>query len=171
MGVHHIIDSDVANAPDLEEALGLVLPANVDLLAAHNARFDRDMLPTLKEKRWIDTYRCALHVWPEAPSFKNAVLYYWRGLPRPSGVAPHRALFDAVLTTALLVEMLKERSLDDLLRLSTKAAVLRKVGFGKHFGMAWTDVPTDYLRWGEGQDFDPDVKFTIKHELARRRAG
>ena len=53
-------------------------------------------------------------------------------------------------------------------RLSTKAVVLRKVGFGKHFGSLWADVPLDYLEWCARQDFDPDVKFTVKSELARR---
>jgi DNA polymerase-3 subunit epsilon len=66
--------------------------------------------------------------------------------------------------------LLQERTLDELLRLSTKAVVLKKVGFGKHFGRLWTEVPEDYLGWGARQDFDPDVKFTIKSEIARRRA-
>jgi DNA polymerase-3 subunit epsilon len=65
--------------------------------------------------------------------------------------------------------LLAERTVDELLKLSTKAVVLRTVGFGKHFGKLWAETPIDYLEWAQKQDFDADVKFTIKHELARRK--
>lgn len=175
MGVHHIIESDVADAPELGEALDRVLTPfwreTVDIVVGHNCRFDRDMLLPLREKRWLDTYRCSLHIWPDAPNHKNAVLYYWLGFPRPALVNAHSALFDARLTANILCRLLAERSVDELLHLSTKAAVLKKVGFGMHFGKLWTEVPTGYLEWARGQDFDPDVKFTVKTELARRSSG
>lgn len=174
--VHHIIELDVAGAPDLGEAIDYVLTPfwreTVDIVAAHNARFDRDFLPPLKDKRWVDTYRCALHLWPDAPSFKNAALYYWRGFKRIEPVEAHRASYDALLTAHILREMLAERTVDELLRLSTKAALLRKVKFGKHAGMLWAEVPSDYLSWAARQDFDDaDVKFTVKSEMARRAKG
>lgn len=172
--VHHIIDADVADAPDLGEAIDRVLTPFwrecVDVVAAHNARFDRDFLPPLKDKRWLDTYRCALHVWPDAPSFKNAALYYWRGFPRIEPVEAHRAGYDTLLTAHVLQALLAERAVDELLKLSTKTVLLKKVGFGKHFGELWTDVPDSYLDWGAKQDFDPDVRFTIRKEIARRCA-
>ena len=171
--VHHILDADVANAPDLGEAIDRVLTPfwreTVDIVAAHNARFDRDFLPPLKDKRWIDTYRCALHLWPEAPSFKNASLFYWKGNRRIEPVEAHRAAYDALLTAHLLQAMLAERTVDELLKMSTKAVLLRKVAFGKHAGQLWTEVPGSYLAWASTQDFDPDVKFTVKSEIARRR--
>ena len=169
--VHHIIDADVAGAPDLGDALSLALfPHSVDeveIFAAHNARFDRDFLPMLHDKKWIDTWRCAMHVWPDAPAFGNQVLRYWLGIDLPREGA-HRALQDATVTWHILGRLMDERTVDDLLKLSTKAVVLRKVGFGKHFGSLWADVPLDYLEWCARQDFDPDVKFTVKSELARR---
>lgn len=173
MGVHHIIDSDVEGAPTLDQALATVLEPlfMVDVCAAHNCRFDMGFLPQLKERRWVDTYRCAMHCFTDAPNFKNTTLYYYLGFKRPEGIAPHSALFDAKITARILVRLLAERTLEDLLVLSRKAVVLKKVGFGKHFGMLWTEVPIDYLMWGAGQDFEPDVKFTIKKELARRRDG
>ena len=178
-GVHHILDADVVGKPWLGNAITLVTGSkygdDVEIIAAHNARFDRDFLPLLAPKKWIDTYRCALHVWPLAPNHKNGTLYYWLGLPRrddliAAGIGTHRALFDANMTAAILIKLLELRSVDELLKLSTKAVVLIKVGFGKYFGKLWTEVPKDYLQWATGQDFDPDVKFTVKYEL-KRRAG
>jgi exodeoxyribonuclease X len=169
--VHHIIDADVADAPALGNAVANVFgpdwPDEIDILAAHNCRFDLGFLPMLKDKRWIDTYRCALHIWPDAPSHSNQALRYWLKIDLPRDGA-HRALADATVTAHVLVAILRERTVDDLIKLSTKAVVLRKVGFGKHFGSLWTEVPHDYLSWAAKQDFDPDVRFTIKSEIARR---
>ena len=68
------------------------------------------------------------------------------------------------------MRLLTERSIEELLKLSKKAVVLKKVGFGKHFGMLWADVPGSYLEWASRQDFDPDIKFTVQHEIARRKS-
>lgn len=173
-GIHHIIDDDVSGAPQLAEALDRVFGAMWNdenlIFAAHNCRFDMGFLPMTKGKPWIDTYRCAMHIWPEAPNFANQTLRYWlkieTGLPR--GFV-HRAKDDAVVTAHILIRLLQERDLGELMRLSTKAVVLKKVGFGKHFGKLWTEVPFDYLQWAERQDFDPDVRFTVKTEISRRR--
>jgi exodeoxyribonuclease X len=170
--IHHIIDADCSGAPRLGNAIEMVIgpdwPEGVDVVAAHNARFDRGFLPMLQDKRWIDTYRCALHIWPDAPGHSNMTLRYWLGIDLPREGA-HRALADATVTAHILIEMLKNRAVDDLLKLSTKAALLRKVRFGKHTGKLWTEVPADYLVWSQKQDFDPDVKFTVKSELQRRK--
>jgi exodeoxyribonuclease X len=104
-GVHHIIDSDVADAPQLGEALDRVLGplwgGQVEICAAHNAKFDRGFLPPLQTKRWLYTWRTSMHVWPDAPSHKNMVLRYWRGIDLPREGA-HRALADATVTAHLL---------------------------------------------------------------------
>ena len=173
MGVHHITEADVANAPDLGPAIDLVLTPfwgeTVDVIAAHNAKFDKPFLPPLKDKRWVCTWRCARHVWPDAPSYGNGSLFYWLGGARPAQGHAHGAGFDATMTAFILVKLLAERSVDDLLALSRKAVLLKKVGFGKHFGQLWADVPGSYLEWASKQDFEADEKFTIKSEIARRK--
>jgi exodeoxyribonuclease X len=173
-GVHHIIDSDVESAPMLDQALETVLNPlfMVDVCAAHNAPFDKSFLPSLAGRRWLDTLRCSKHIFPDAPNFKNSTLYYFLGFKRPDGIAPHSALFDAKITTRILIKLLAERTLEELLVLSRKAVLLKKVGFGQHFGKLWADVDTRYLEWANGvEGLDPDVKFTVKKELARRAAG
>jgi exodeoxyribonuclease X len=173
--VHHLIDEDVSDAPSLDDAVKKVLGADYDCddrdghpVVSHS-RFDRTFLTMLHHRPWIDTCRCAMHVWPDAPAYGNQVLRYWLKFALPREHPTHRALPDAIVTTHLLGHLLRERSVEDLLKLSTKAVLLKKVGFGKHFGELWTDVPTSYLHWASGvPDFDPDVKFTVKRELERR---
>jgi exodeoxyribonuclease X len=115
--IHHIIDSDVAEAPDLSEALDHVLtpmwPQSVDIIAAHNVKFDRGFLPMLHDKRWLCTWRCAMHVYPDAPSFSNAALFYWLDGKRPADVRPHRGDFDVIMTATILCCLLGLRTLDE----------------------------------------------------------
>ncbi len=175
-GIHHIVDEDVIGAPWLGDALKIVLTpiweTSVDVVAAHNAKFDKGFLPPLKDKRWLCTWRCAMHVWPDAPSFSNGSLFYWLGFRRGANPpAPHSAGFDAWMTAHILCRLLEERSVDDLLKLSRKAVLLKKIHFGMHRGKLWTEIDIGYLKWADGQkDMDPDIKFTVKSELARRAA-
>lgn len=171
---HHIPDSALVGAPPLEEvmrAARTVYPEN-GLYAAHNAAFDRQYIPQpWQQSRWICTWRCAMHIWPDAPRYSNQVLRYWLGLdvtgmPGDAGATPHRALYDAWVTAAILREMLRERTPEDLLALTTQPVLLRRVRFGKHEGQLWEDVPSGYLRWILGQgDFDADVVHTARHHL------
>jgi DNA polymerase III epsilon subunit-like protein len=36
----------------------------IGICAAHNSKFDSAFLPMLSDRQWIDTLRCAKHVWP-----------------------------------------------------------------------------------------------------------
>ena len=119
--IHHIIDEDVENAPDLDTAVDLILQGDtVDVCAAHNAKFDRAFLPMLDGRRWIDTYRCARHLWPDAPKHNNQTLRYYLGIDLPRDVPQHRALPDAIVTAEILSTMLLEQPINELLALTKR---------------------------------------------------
>jgi exodeoxyribonuclease X len=159
----------------------------VGICAAHQCDFDRSFLPMLKDRRWIDTLRCAKHVWPDAPDFKNQTLQYFLDIELPRD-GSHRALQDATVTARILARLLVERTVDELLTLSTTPVLLRTVNFGMHYGTPWNEVPTDYLRWilrememnslkraagalvELGRFDDPDLILTVRTQLARRSA-
>ncbi len=176
---HHISDEMLLAAPTMAEALakmpGLL---TADVLAAHNAEFDLRMLRqsgvSLKilPPRTICTYRCALHLFPDAPAHGNQVLRYHLGLGAPeNGDLPtHRALSDAIVTAKLLIRMLEERSINQLVELTQMPVLLNTVRFGKHAGKLWQDVESDYLQWVLSKnDFNPDVTHTARHWLTERR--
>lgn len=144
----------------------------VTVLAAHNREFDRAFLerldPRLAALPGICTWRCASHIWPDAPSHSNQALRYHLGLDvEPSGL-PHRALADAQVTAALALRMLRERSAAHLIRLTQLPLLLRTVRFGKHRGEPWSEVPRRYLQWVLGQDFDVDVRHTAQYHLGKK---
>lgn len=169
--IHHIGNEDVWDAapPDLAVSRLLRLAGPVAFLAAHNAPFDRGFLaevaPEVSDLEWVCTWRCSMHLWPEAAGHGNQVLRYWLRLTPelPPGLHPHRALYDALVTQALLEKMLEIKTLGELARLSNQPVVLTTVRFGKHKGQAWEAVPRDYLHWVMRQnDMDEDVRHTAR---------
>lgn len=178
MAIHHILPDELQHfwtMPELLAMRGLpeLLSEGV-VLVAHNAEFDLKMLSQSGVKRLpteiICTWRCSAHVWPEAPNHKNQVLRYWLGIKVPDlgTLPPHRAMPDALVTSRILMRLLRERSVEELVTLTKEPLLLRTVRFGKHRGEAWKSVPTDYLRWVLGKDFDRDVEHTARHHLKQR---
>lgn len=177
--VHHFIleelDGVVHYDVALEELESDTKRQGFAILASHNNRFDRQFWDPAGFS-WIDTYRCALKVWPQAPRHGNQVLRYWLGLDVGGGVADfdgsealvsHRASADAYVTAHLLANMLADFEVEQLVEWSTQPALLPRCNFGKHRGTPWKDVPRDYLDWivrKSGMD-DEDVLHTARHYL------
>lgn len=173
--VHHILEEDLADAPPIDalwpklfEGCGMK-----ECLVAHNAGFEQHF-HSGDGRAWIDTYKCALVVWPDAPAHSNQTLRYWLDLDhspdfdRAKAMPPHRALPDAYVTAHVLIRLLKERNSADLVQISAEPALLRKIGFGKHKGTLFSEAPADYLQWiVDKADFDADVTWTAKFWLQR----
>lgn len=162
---HHIAPDDVTGAPGRSAVIGRLTALGPTLIAAHNAEFDRGFLPEFAETPWLCTWRCARHLWPEAPSYSVQVLRYWLGLEvdTPPGIAPHRALYDVVVTREILRVMLGMRTVTELCELQHRPVMLTTIPFGKHRGQRWSTVPRDYLAWLLRQpDLDRDVRHTAE---------
>lgn len=190
--VHHIIDDDVRGKPHASEVLRDVLAAAPIsegrlVFVAHNVRYDRPILerygmPT--DARWLCTHRLAMHVWPDAPSYKNEVLRYWLGWDRlpfdGDGTLPHRAAHDAAVTALVLREAFKTRLVDDvdsLIAWAESPVVLKgQLGFGKYFDKTWAEVAQldgGYFDWMIRQEdrepgsWDMDKIHTARHYRGR----
>ena len=175
MAAHHITQEmvDMDGVEPESAKRGMMLAPGHGPFAAHNAEFDRGILRMGDKMEWVCTWRCANHLWSGAPRYSNQVLRYWLGIdvsdmPVEAGHLPHRALFDTWVTAKILVRMLQEVDLDELLTLSHEPLVLEKITFGKHYGEPWSTVPSDYLRWILGQDFDSDTMHTAWWWLSYR---
>lgn len=173
MAAHHLTNEMVKEGASLKNALKAARVKEADFICAHNAAFDMGFLKI--DKPTICTYRCARHLWQNAPSYSNQVLRYWLKIEAElnSGdganimkLPPHRALPDAWVTSHILYKMLIDHKPEELVEL-TKAPILIKVcGFGKHKGTEWEKVPRDYMAWMLRQkDFDSDAIYTAKYHL------
>jgi exodeoxyribonuclease X len=173
--IHHIIDEDVIGAPRWPEIAPTVLRADVIALAAHRASFEqRFCTPALSGgARWICTWKCALRLWPDSPSFSNQVLRYWRkpvGLDRDLGLPVHRALPDAYVTAHHLRDMLAAASVAQLLEWSDLPGLLPRVVAGPDRGKAWRELDAEALA-GWARDRDEDVRYSAQYEIERRGGG
>lgn len=181
--VHHLGPADVgpgSAACDRDGTMhGFMCAAEPgDVYVAHNAKFDVQFLPELKDEPWICTYRCAKHLIPDAPRFSNQVLRYYLGLEPKAGflegLAPHRALYDTAVTGELLVHLLSLAPPEELIRLTTTPILEKTCGFGVHKDKLWAEVPSSYLHWilyKSDMPSDPDksdVVFTARHWYEKR---
>lgn len=178
--VHHITDVDVRNSPDWQTVLPhmqelLDSSEEVPVLVAHNAKYDAEILKDVTNVKWLCTYKAALRVWPDAPAHKNEVLRYWLGLPelgRQFVQNAHSALHDAIVTQQILVKLLEKVSLEQMIAWTLEPALMPRIPFGKHAGMAWSEIPAGYLDWLiKTPDMSEDAVFCAKKELERRKNG
>ena len=176
--VHHIAPEDVRpgapNCLSRDSIMHSLLAAETpeERWCAHNAAFDSKFLPELQAP-WLCTYRASMHLWPTAPKHSNQTLRYWLGVEPPphllEGLAPHRALYDAAVTAAVLLRMLEQHPAEELVRLSGEPILLDTVRFGKHRGDKWAELPRSYLQWmrdksdmcREDRDVDHTVRFYL----------
>jgi exodeoxyribonuclease X len=181
---HHITDAELAGARpmdqltrDLEDIAPPSARGGSVFIAAHNAEFDIRMLrqsgvpDSILSAPKICTWRCALHLCPDAPSHSNQVLRYYLGVEVPPiDGPPHRALPDAIVTASVLLWMLDQgKTPAELVALTAAPALLNTLRFGKHRGQRWADVESDYLRWILRQDFGADEKHTAAYWLRERQ--
>lgn len=171
---HHLTDAEIATGSEWSgvrlELLGTgqrVRPTSPpDYMVAHNAAFERALLPDAGLP-WLCTYKAALRLWEDAPRHSNQFLRYWlEGAdPGEAGLPPHRALPDCRVTALVLVRCLERASVEQLAAWEREPAWKPVIGFGKHRGRRWTEVPRDYVAWVLKQDFDEDTKWNARQAL------
>lgn len=167
---HHIIEADLIEAPTMRDLWETFLGGELDVLVAHKADFERHFTPETG-KPWIDTYKVARVVWPDAPTHSNQGLRYWLKLEidRAQASPPHRALPDCYVTAHLLIRLLAEKTPEEMTHISKYPALLKIMNFGKHKGMTFEAAPLDYLAWiRDKSDMDEDTKFTAKYWFSKR---
>lgn len=175
-GIHDITDETVKDAPSFDEAIGYmaahptVMGGAIDCYAAHNSRFDRQWFNP-PNGVWIDTYKVACLMWPDAPNHKLGTLRYYLNLKLADNAGPrHRALADAYTAAALLRRALATATLEEMVEVSKQPAVLPRIQFGKHAGKRFVEIEASYLEWMVKQkDMDEDAVHTAFIELQRRR--
>lgn len=174
--VHHILDEQVADAPFWRDIAPEILrPADRPLaLAAHRAAFEQRFCtpPLSGGADWICTWKCALRLWPDSPSFSNQVLRYWRkpaGLNHETGLPAHRAFPDAYVTAHHLRDMLNAASPTQLLAWSAEPGLLPRVPAGPDRGRYWRELDDATLH-RFAADRDEDIRFSANHELCQRSA-
>jgi exodeoxyribonuclease X len=191
---HHISDDELNESWTMSELLvrrGLPEFMGDVVGVAHNLEFDSRMMcqsgvpKEFMPKRNICTWKCAQHLYPDAPRYSNQILRYWLGIivPQMLTLPPHRALPDAVVTAGIVTAMLASHTVEELIELTSKPVLLKTCHMGEHAGKPWKEVDIGFLRWivskgprrtnpkgGRDIGFDDDIMYTVKHWIEVRSA-
>lgn len=139
------------------------------VLVAHNARFDKQFLPS--RLPWICTMTIARRVWPKGKveNHKNMTLKAALGI-EVEGDA-HRAGFDTAVTARIFLHLTKHYTVAQMIQMSDPNYVPSQVMVGKNAGMRFEQCDDGYLRWVINQsEFTPGEKAAAKNILTLREA-
>jgi DNA polymerase-3 subunit epsilon len=60
---------------------------------------------------------------------------------------------------------------EQIMRVLAKPIKLKTMPLGKHKGRRFDEIPLEYLQWALKKDFDQDLMFSIRSEIANRKRG
>jgi exodeoxyribonuclease X len=176
MAVHHIRDVDVVGAIDPGRACMVLMDGQRDYFCAHNSDFDRKFFGG-GETPWLDTYKTALRLWPEAPGHKLQELRYFLDIDndpdfdRDLVSSPHRAPSDAYICAFILRKLFATGTkIEQMVKWSNGPALLYMCFMPKHRNKPWRQVAKDdpsYCRWilDKSDITDRDIRATVKYWL------
>ncbi|PKH26936.1 exodeoxyribonuclease X [Enterobacterales bacterium CwR94] len=151
MAVHRITEAMVFDKPPIEEAI--LRYHGSAYYVAHNASFDRRMLPPLQGE-WICTMTLARQIWPGIKYGNSALRESLRlDVTPPADLHAHRALYDCYVTAALLIRIMQESGWDAaemVSRMTNGSANSSLLPFGKYRGQpiaAIAEKDPGYLKW------------------------
>ena len=179
MSIHHITNEMVMDKPLFKhgKTWGILTDLFADtsnVMVAHNAVFDVAMLrkEDIHPQETICTYKMARFLDKEGqiPQYNLQYLRYYLNLNIDA--SPHDALGDILVLEALFNRIYTKAkdefgtgAIDKMIEVTKNPVLLARMPFGKHKGMKFEEIPTDYLEWLSGTDLDEDMAHTVKHYL------
>jgi len=177
--IHHIQQKDVEGKPKIQEVLAKILSIiGNHVIVGHGIKFDvkllieaaiRHTIPcTLERNKTIDTLRLA-RLYGE--SSVNSLEMLRQHFNVPNDVA-HRAMSDVNVNIEVFYHLTKSfHSVHQILERLKNPIKMKTMPLGKHKGRLFKDIPFDYLNWAARQEFDEDLLFTLRSEIANRKKG
>ncbi|MBJ2237028.1 3'-5' exonuclease [Pseudomonas fluorescens] len=166
LATSHILDEELAG---FHPHTDFNLPNDVEYLIGHNVDYDWRVVGEPDVKR-ICTRALSSKLWPDADSHTQSAMIYLHYRAEATGLLrnAHAALDDVKNCRLLLVKILDQLAAElgrpvgdweELWNISEDARIPTVIGFGKHKGAAFADLPSDYRRWLLNQsDLDPFVR-------------
>lgn len=177
--IHHIMQDMVQGQPKIQRLIPKIIQmCGNHTIIGHGIDYDikviineanRTMLPCpLDKNKTIDTLRLA-RLYGDSPS--NALTKLGTHFNVPQDAA-HRAMNDVLVNIEVFKHLAKRYgSLDKILQILSKPVLMKTMPLGKHKGRLLKDIPLQYLLWAARKDFDQDLLFSLRKEIADRNKG
>lgn len=179
IAVHHITPEMVKGKPKIQEQLPAILKfIGRHIIVGHSINCDIAFLLQAAKKHNIP---CRLEHNPQIDTLRMARLYGGSAVNSleqlrkhfniPSGDA-HRAMSDVVVNVELFKHLSKKhKTTEGLLEVLSKPILMRTMPLGKYKGRFIKELPLDYLLWASRMNFDQDLLFSLRSEIAKRKKG
>jgi DNA polymerase III subunit epsilon len=177
--IHKISDDMVAGKPKIQDLLPEILKKlSGHVIIGHGIKLDLDFIiqackrydvPTmLTSCRYIDTLRLA-RLYGQSPTNSLEKLRMHFNI---ADEGAHRAMNDVIVNIDVFKYLSQNfKTTESIFKRLENPISLKTMPLGKHKGRPFSEIPTEYLRWALGKDFDQDLVFSIKVELKKRKDG
>jgi len=179
MAIHNITNKMVTDKPPFKgseayERLSKLISDQHNIIVAHNAKFDVEMLNRegITPPKVICTLKLARHLDSTGviPKYNLQYLRYYLGLEIDAKA--HDALGDILVLEAVFKRIYAKfvanglrNPINEMIKVSNNPILLPRMPFGKHKGLLFSEVPRDYLEWLSGTELDEDMAYTVKTNL------
>lgn len=179
MAIHHITPEMLQGKPKEHEVIQDVMQfIGRATLIGHGISFDLQLLDeaarrsghssSLITRPAMDTLRLA-RLYGQSPKNSLEALRHHFAIPPETA---HRAMDDAIVNMKVFKALVKQfRTTEQVFKALEQPILMRAMPLGKHKGRPFKEVPISYLRWAAHQDFDQDLRFSIRTELKKRDRG
>lgn len=177
--IHNISKEMITGKPKIREILPQILELiGGHILVGHGIQFDISLIAeearragiptTILSNPSIDTLRLA-RLYGESPV--NSL----ERLREHFNIAPegaHRAMSDVLVNIEVFKYLTKTfKTTEQVMKALSRPIKMKIMPLGKHKGRRFDEIPVEYLLWASKKDFDQDLMFSIRSELANRKKG
>ena len=179
MTVHHITNEMVRDKGSFRGSVAWnqlqdLIKSDENIMVAHNAAFDVDMLKKegIVPKSVICTLKLFRYFDKEGVIPKYGLQYLRYYLSLNVDATPHTALGDILVLEALFnrihakaVAEFGDGAVIKMIEVSKNPVLYCRMPFGKHKGLRMEEVPLDYMQWLSGTDLEEDLRYTVERYL------
>jgi DNA polymerase III subunit epsilon len=176
---HHITQDMVVGKPTIDKVVPKLLKIiGKNIIVGHGVGFDIELIAiaadragiphTLRSNRYLDTLRMA-RLYGESPTNSLEQLRTHFNIPLEGA---HRALNDVIVNREVFKFLAQRyKTTEQLFDILSRPIKLKAMPLGKHKGRLLKEIPLQYLLWAATKDFDQDLLFSIRSEIAGRKKG
>lgn len=176
---HRITQDMVVGKPTMDQVIPQILKmVGRHIIVGHGVGFDIELIAiaadragiphTLRSNRYFDTLRMA-RLYGESPTNSLEQLRSHFNIPLEGA---HRAMNDVIVNKEVFKFLAhKYKTTEQLFDILSRPVKLKTMPLGPHKGRLLKEVPLQYLLWAANKDFDQDLLFSIRSEIAVRKKG